>query len=158
LAPQLLPLPWTTVLLYAIGVITLITLTLAPLTGIMARNGLTAASSLASAHGTAGDADTDTVVADMDTAAAATDTDAADMHLAHVADTQHVQVMLVRLADTPVEQPAVTLAEQLVARPLRLAVDLAAEPVVVVDSVAAAMQAAAVTAVVDTGKIGVSAS
>ena len=144
LAPQLLPLPWTTVLLYAIGVITLITLTLAPLTGIMARNGLTAASSLASAHGTAGDADTDT--------------DAADMHLAHVADTQHVQVMLVRLADTPVEQPAVTLAEQLVARPLRLAVDLAAEPVVVVDSVAAAMQAAAVTAVVDTGKIGVSAS
>ena len=52
----------------------------------------------------------------------------------------------------------VTLAEP-VAQPPRLAVDLPAEPVVVVDSVAAAMQVAAVTAVVvDTGNIEVSAS
>ena len=58
-----------------------------------------------------------------------------------------------------VEQLAVTPVEQPVAQPQRLAVDLAAEPVQVVDSVAAAaMQVAAVTAVVDTANIGVSAS
>jgi len=93
---------------------------------------------LASAHGTAG------------AGVAGTDMGAAVMHLAHVADTQDVQAMLVRPADTPVEQP--------VARPLRLAADLAVEPVLVVDSVAAAMQVAADTAVVDTANIGVSAS
>ena len=47
----------------------------------MVRNGLTAASSLASARGTAGAGVADM---DMDTAVAATDTDVADTPTAHV--------------------------------------------------------------------------
>ena len=55
----------------ASGATTLITLTAAPLTAIMGRRGLTAASSSVSGRGTAGAGDTAGV-------AAATDTDAAD--------------------------------------------------------------------------------
>ena len=69
--------------------------------------------------------------------AAATDMDAADMPTAHAA-LPDVQVMLARLADTPVEQLAVMPAEQPVARPPQHA-DLAAAQPVAVDSVAAAM-------------------